>query len=542
MNTIKSTIIPGLALVMISWTAVASAQKAVPASTVDSGDTSKVAAKTTTRAESWKSIGIGKYRDNIMHTYRLMGDWYPEWDVEIMQSETNPGHYKVVNAYGNSPFSGWGQANDNPDWCIFINAEDPEGVMIPDWYVGFDFKDPDNEQHGPLMIWSQAHDYYENLYGDLEQAKEEGLCGRLRNGAITFPAGALLTQIAPDYETHYEFWKPTNKNGMWRVKLPGAPNLDISFTYSFSTDGSTGKLTTDISVDKDVEKVLVAIADNMDSEAVYRAVVAGEIDTHTVTTTGTYEYEIANNGQYTIMMVPYYNDEALEPVYSQSEFVVADEDWETCAERGIWTDGFLYGIEGDWFTWFESTGYVDVQYSTKEAGVVRLVDPFGPDSYQYADATNYDTSKKHYMVFHINDPQKVYLDHMSPIGLDLDYGQMEVWCKAMRLKEIGKPDSEVDPWYGKLDGNEITFPKGGLYIKFSNIVNSWYGTNNKESFRVVLPDEALKTVGVENITIPDPTCGTELFTIQGMHVSSSTPAPGIYIKVTDGKATKVVIK
>lgn len=542
MNITESTLIPGLAFVMAAGTFAASAQKAVPALPDDNGKTGTTAALTDTRGGSWTSLGIGRYRDNIMHVFRLINDWYPEWDVEIMQSETNPGLYKVVDAYGNCPYSGWGQANSDPQWCILIDATDPDGVMILDWYAGFDFTDPENGQAGPLMIWSQANDYYENIYGDLEQAKKEGLCGRLRNGAVTFPPGALLAQIAPDYETHYELWRPTNKGGMWRVKLPGAPDLDIDFTYNFSTDGIIGQLTTDVSVDKDVEKVLVAITADRDTEAVYNAMLAGDVETHTITSSGEYTYDITENGRYTVMMVPYYNGEALDPVYSQAEFIVADAGWATCSELGSWSDGFLYGIEGNWFTWYESTGNVEVQYSTTDPGVVRLVDPFGPDSYQYASSTNYDSSERHYMVFHINDSGRVYLDHMSSIGLDLDYGNMEVWCKAMCIKNNGASESEVEQWYGKLDGNEITFPKGGLYIKFSDVVDSWYGSNYQETFRVVLPDDALNAVGVNEVTIPDSARATELFTIQGTRVDSSSPAPGMYIRVTGGKVTKIMVR
>lgn len=94
MNITESTLIPGLAFVMAAGTFAASAQKAVPALPDDNGKTGTTAALTDTRGGSWTSLGIGRYRDNIMHVFRLINDWYPEWDVEIMQSETNPGLYR----------------------------------------------------------------------------------------------------------------------------------------------------------------------------------------------------------------------------------------------------------------------------------------------------------------------------------------------------------------------------------------------------------------------------------------------------------------
>lgn len=490
----------------------------------------------------WESLGIGKYRDNIMHTYRLMGDWYPEWDVEIMESVTKPGHYKVVSAYKNSPFSGWGEANNDPEWCIFINAEDPEGVMIADWYAGFDFKDTEAEQVGPLMLWSQAHDYYENLYGDLERAKQEGLCGTLKNGAITFPPGAILVQIAPDYETHYtEGWKRTNNNGMWRVKLPGAPDLDVSLTHAFSSDGTTGTLTAFLDMDKDVQKVVAAVVKGHDAEAAYNAVVSGTIDTEEFTQSGSYTFSITENGQYTIMMVPYYNGEPLDPVFEMAEFIVVNDGWSACAEKATWSDGFLYGIEGDFFNWYPSTGQVEVQYSTTEPGVIRLVDPFSPESYEYS--SNYDTTSKHYMVFRVDENKNVMIDLMSPTGLDIGYGPIDIWCKAGRWIELEKPENEVAEWYGKLDGNVITFPKGGLYIRFPQIVQSWYSSNHENTFRLELPDEALTGMsGITNAELSENAGDAVYYNLSGIRTEGDRLTPGIYIKVADGKSSKIMVK
>jgi len=546
MNISRTFFIPGVALAMAAVGYGASAQRALPSVNTDKGEAKVTAQKVETRAEKWKSLGIGKYRDNIMHSYRLMGNWYPEWEVEIMESEDTPGYYKVVNPYKNCPFSGWGQANNDPQWCILINAEDPEGVYIPDWYAGFDFTDPDSEQVGPLMLWSQAHDYYEYQYGDLELAKKEGLCGRLKNGAITFPPGTILVQIAPNYEEKNVLWKPTNKDGMWRVKLPGAPDLDVSLTYNFSTDGTIGKLTAGVSVDKDVEKVLGAVVNNSDAAAVYDDIVSGKVEAQEIKQTGEYTFDITKNGKYTVMIVPYYNGEALEPVYAQGEFIVADADWVSCAEPATWSDGFLYGLESNFIPWYESTGNVEVQYSTKEAGVIRLVDPFGPDSYQWSN--KYDSSEKHYMVFHLADPQKVYLDMMSPIGLDIGFGSMDVWCKVMRLierKEGGEEisDEEIEKWYGKLEGNVVTFPTGGLYTRFPVVTPSWYASNFNSSFRLELPEEVIEWMsGVGKVEMSGEAGSTTYYTLQGVKVNSASLAPGIYVKVSDGKVSKVIVK
>lgn len=544
MNSRKNLVLSGMALVMSVSGFGVSAQEALPSARDNGGQTKVTAQNKEESTTTWKSLGVGKYRDNIMHTYRLMGDWYPEWEVEIMESETNPGHYKVVAPYKNSPFSGWGQANNDPQWCIFINAEDPEGVMIPDWYAGFDFTDPENDQEGPLMLWSQAHDYYENIYGNLDQAKAEGLCGRVKHGAITFPPGAILVQIAPDYETHFtDIWRPTNKDGMWRVKLPGAPDIDIDFTYGFSTDGTMGKVTTFLNVDKDVEKVVAAAVESLDAEAVYKSILAGEVDTQEFTESGTYTFDIAKNGKYTVMMVPYYNGEALEPVFEQSEFIIAEADWVACAEKATWSDGFLYGIENNFLPWYESTGQVEVQYSTKESGVIRLVDPFGPDSYNWSNS--YDSSSKHYMVFRIDENNNVTIDEMSPTGLDIGYGPIDVWCKVGRMRELEKPEEEIAEWYGKLDGNIIKFPKGGLYVKFPVVYPFWYASNFNDTFRLELPEEALKGMsGVKGVAVsPELESGdAEYYTLSGAKVYGTSLVPGVYIKVVDGKAHKVMVK
>lgn len=533
----------GIALLMAATSSAAYAQAPRPASQFPSEEYNGVSKKAGAATRNgWTSLGTGKYRDNIMHTFRLLGDWYPEWDVEILESETTPGKYMVIEPYKNSPFTGFGHANLDEDCYIIVDASDPDGVMIYDWYVGFDFDDAENDQVGPLMLWSQAHDYYENLYGDLEQAKAEGLCGTLKNGAVTFNPGTLVVQIAPDYETHYAVWRPSNENGKWRLKLPGAPDLDISFSEVFVTDGAEGTLTVSVTMQQDVEKIRAAAINSADVESVRQAIVDGTADFQEFQAGGDYIFKITENGQYTVMLIPYYNGEPLTPEYIQKEYTVAEEGWQVCSQKALFSDGFIYGIEGDWFPWYESTGEVEVQKSLTEDGLIRLVDPFGPDCYAWANTSNYDTTKKYYMYLHIGDPEKVYIDEMSPIGLNIGYGDLNVWCKVMRWAELGMSEADQEPWWGKLKDGVVTFPAGGLYIMFPKVYQSWYSSNHKETFRLELPEDALSGIQTPEADTASNDGKAIYHDLLGVEVDGSSLRPGIYVRTVNGKSTKVIVK
>ena len=52
------------------------------------------------------------------------------WDVEIEESETTPGYYRLVNPFGNGNCPYFGDKNNFKANDLYIHAEDPEHVWM----------------------------------------------------------------------------------------------------------------------------------------------------------------------------------------------------------------------------------------------------------------------------------------------------------------------------------------------------------------------------------------------------------------------------
>lgn len=144
----------------------------------------------------WKSLGTGMYTDGFICQFmerdlkQNLGINLSEEDlrypVEIQQSISRPGMYRVVNPYGETspywdiPFTNL-KLDKNEFNYLTINATDPQRVHIEYSNSGF--------YYGayPLELYSYAHDWLEDGYS--VDNIPEYLWGKLENGVITFAAG-----------------------------------------------------------------------------------------------------------------------------------------------------------------------------------------------------------------------------------------------------------------------------------------------------------------------------------------------------------------
>lgn len=200
--------------------------------------------------ETWKPIGDGILRDDVITGWYTLQNYF-EFHVEMEESEETPGRYRLVNAYKNCPSIGGPQFPQATNYIV-IDASDPVHVYIEpgcaSYYIG---------QDQALCLWSMADDYYNNRYGNWDRADEEGICGTLKDGVITFPRGAVLGSliegdISYDPSKHDLLWMQTNRNGMFRLKLPGTPDTDITMSM------------TGISDNKDEVEYVITFADDVE--------------------------------------------------------------------------------------------------------------------------------------------------------------------------------------------------------------------------------------------------------------------------------------
>ena len=160
----------------------------------------------------WISLGNALYRDGFVY------GWYNiqclEYEVEIQESRSTPGYYRLVNPYGEAfLYNDEGDYDTDKNYYLEIHAEDPEGVWIPVARSNMHWSD------GYFTMGSLAGYYIEYGGSTLEEQKAAGNTGTLVDGVITFPVEKLL--IAEQNYNNNTLYL-ANSAGSFRVILPEA--------------------------------------------------------------------------------------------------------------------------------------------------------------------------------------------------------------------------------------------------------------------------------------------------------------------------------
>ncbi len=172
-------------------------------------------------SEGWKAIGKAEYSEAILsETYQnITVDPYM---VDVEESETVPGYYRLVNPYGEAYPNyatffeyGYALAHQHNHYMV-IDATAPDRVMIEATPIGYDFGD------GEVQICSEA--WFAIQQGmDADDEEVVAAYGKLADGKITFPGGALLC-IEPGYGI-----SRGNTNHTFYIQLPttGVSNVSV---------------------------------------------------------------------------------------------------------------------------------------------------------------------------------------------------------------------------------------------------------------------------------------------------------------------------
>ena len=166
--------------------------------------------------EKFKSLGTGLYTEDFL--FGLFNELENvTYEVEIEESEDNPGKYRLVNPYGAAyPFNAEGDYDASQDYYMVIDAQDPASVYIPLQGVGCDWG------YGEREVYSLASYYLDNGK-TAEEVKAAGYFGTLADGVITFPESSLLITSSGlgEYYTG-------NTAGAFKVVLPGAASTALA--------------------------------------------------------------------------------------------------------------------------------------------------------------------------------------------------------------------------------------------------------------------------------------------------------------------------
>lgn len=499
--------------------------------------------------ETWKPIGEGMLRDDVLTVWYILQN-YNEFPVEMEESEETPGRYRLVNAYKNCPSIGFPEFPQTTNYIV-VDASDPVHVYIEpgcaSYYAGAD---------QALCLWSMADDYYNNIYGNWEKADEEGICGTLKDGVITFPRGAVLASLIEgdtsfDPSKHDQIWIQTNRNDMFRIKLPGTPDTDITMSMTGINDDRDA-VEYYITLADDIEYVKIGTFDGEYTEEMQSLVETDGVSTIRIEQSGAFTVPYDKDGIHTIVAVPYAGGHSHAPTYCTREWNYSDE-WKDVGQAH-YVESILSSNEmRDYGFVIDEYEYdVQVQQSTKEPWMIRLVDPYGPP-YPMATDINFDTSKRHDLYFDLTYHDCVQLLY-SEIGIDLGLGQMEVRSKSdlytkdrpfadrnMTIDEYRADDSMPKCRYNE-ETHTIECDPGSMSLRFPDRrLDAWYVANKNGNAKVVLPADIQipETASVGQIA-DEEYSAPEYFTIDGMKVDPSNLSKGIYIVRQGKKVTKII--
>lgn len=511
--------------------------------------------------ETWEPMGTGWLRDDILTSIYVTSTYY-EFQVEVEQCKEVPGRYRLVNAYANCPSVGGDPFPADATNYLVIDASDPQHVYVEQggtsYYCGW------GQQ---LCLWSIADDYYNNLYGDWTQADEEGVCGKMVDGIITFPRGALLyVPVEEDVfhpEDHDFHWVQSNKNGMFRLLLPGVPKHDIDITVMGLAD-TQDAVNYYLNLDEDIEYAQAAVFEgeyNASMTERIKKTVNGtatddeKVELQKITKSGIHSFPYDKDGIHTLVVVPYANEKAWPESKLTAEWAYSESEWKNVGKatyvEAIVSSNELtaYGFAIDPYTYD-----VPVQQNVSSPWLIRLVDPYGPDCYPMASSTNYDSSRHHYVNFDLGDFNNCSVLYTEDLGITLgNVGRISVWSYVDRARNGQLSQEFVDEYYpdglptGKFDPNtnKLTFDRRAINILYGANPSAWYAANLNGTFSLKLGSDVVVTpnpgTGVSGVEVSDKTVTPEYFTLSGTRVNGK-PNAGVYIERRGDKVRKVMLK
>ena len=269
-------------------------------------------------------------------------------------------------------------------------------------------------------------------------------------------------------------------SGVERFQLDGYVDPDYSFSMQFRGHyiDANGVDNAIISVSKGTDLVwyMMSVVDaDEDTDVAVHGMLAGNVACDTLTAGGFYAFPMTASGNYKAVAIAYNAEgEIVEPHTVEFEFWVAADSnpWQSLG-YALYTDDVVAPFLGK----SVSSHYVKVVENKYQPGLYRLIDPYGPQSSLYPDASSYDTGS--YIEIDATDPQGVWIAGVQSTGLDFGDGLIGItsmaWYKADALGATKEVVKEAGLCGVYADG-VITFPVNGLFVVSGN--NAFYGNRN----------------------------------------------------------------
>lgn len=404
----------------------------------------------------WKSIGECKYTDAYISSLYNVQE-VPTYMVEVEESMTQPGLYRLVNPYGAAfPYNEPGDYDADNNYYLTINAVDPTKVYI--------------EQSPTGMNWGDGEFIFFSIAGlrvaQGNPAAAEGNYGTVKNGVITFPKGSLLAAIGSDG------WYTCNSNGKFKLVLPGGVDGDYSVSAPLAGIidyvGGVKKAVVEVTMGKDVKTVKVAVVPGADTDAAIEGIesesLEGVVTLGYSETAQTADFTLGEEGTYSIVAVAYDKEGGAQETYTTLISYYDNDNWTSLGD-GEYSDGMLLPYISE--EPFEPMSWeVSIQQHNDKSGLYRVLVPYGPLN---------DPSAIGALVIDATDPDHVYVPYASS-GLPVDgilgwYSEAAMYIdNGYTIEDIVAAGAEIG--FGTLAEGVITIPAGAAGILFDGDVSS----------------------------------------------------------------------
>lgn len=490
----------------------------------------KVASSGRAEEEQWKYLGTGTYTDDILTN--APGVESATWDVEIYESVSAPGFYRVENPFGNGNCPTFPNKFESCDF--FLHAENPEAVWME--YVeikNVDFGLMDGE-YCPAFVGDIAGYYIGEGWFDAETAVAMGMCGgKMVGGNITFEEGGLIMSFP--YYTENGLDLKCNLSGLFKVSLPGAK--DYSFEVTADNICTSRTIEFDCNAGADVDEVKYLVFDGMlclnsdYSDLCDKVLAEGK---------AVKDDKISEDlvyGANTLVAIAVVDGSIVgkELVYCYGQQENGDE-WVTMGEAEYSEDVFSSIYPEDLL---HHVYKVEIQQSVATPGRYRLVDLYGPAYPEYEFLVSDGDIRPghdhhHYVVVDATNPERVFIE-ASPLGVDFGFGEVSFFSEGYvsMLLGLDLEDESVIEGFGKLEDGKITFLGGALFVYMPDFGMPRGNINHR--FYIKLPNPA----SIDNVTAAS--AEAEYYNLSGLKVTNPSAA-GVYIRKCGGKTEKVYVK
>lgn len=427
--------------------------------------------------DKWHSIGTGTFTDYTVRDFlqlaadygHTLPDWWDttSWNVEIEESNTTPGLYRVVNPFGaGSPFSDFSYSVS--DESTFTQSNEIKFDREHNYYMVI-------HAENPAFVWTE-----ETLMGftthtttvDDGQTYDEGIINHTytwRHGyeAVHYLDSPPQTSSVLSFKDLRIMSTYYNNGNNFTLTLPGFINYDFNITtdknainFDFTGEGTS--------------RVDYVVADfgTVDEAAILEALRNGTLENaHSISASGQVSAEElgAEYGRaYTILAVSFdSNGQAHEERTVIFSFQERTYNFygQAIFNEPLWSNRY----------------YVDLYQSPDTPGNIFYVhNPYGV-------FIEFDKTHDRYMAVDCTDPERVRIEPFN-IGIDLGNGPVIIATPEYAYRDLGYSEDEIVKAapFGRFAYGEIDFGPGTaakipfIYDNPSEVTWSIYGKGSIE--------------------------------------------------------------